>query len=221
MQESSNVMVTNKKQYVMFDLDAKDNDIWYFENSISCPNELVRFIEEMDSEEESYKRIPKWSEWRASDVESILYGYTKTGKSNIKELPIESKKIDQKTRYIINSLNMATSMCFDRYADGHSLDKSKYRIEDDIVNITKWNAGQDMGPHFDGQNGSYSLAFTMVSYLNDDYEGGEISFPNHNLLIKPKAGSVVIFPSSSEFIHEVKTIKNGTRYTRSCSVLMV
>lgn len=221
MQESSNMMVTHKKQYVMFDLDAKSNDIWYFENCISCPNEMVKFIEEMDFQEESYKRISKWSEWTASDDKNVLYGYTKTAISNIKELPIESKKIDQKTRYIINSLNMATTMCFDRYLEGHSLDKSKYRIEDDIINIKKWNVGQSMGPHFDGQDGSYSLAFTMVSYLNDDYEGGEIYFPNHNISIKPKAGSVVIFPSRSEFIHQVNTIESGTRYTRSCSILMV
>ena len=76
-----------------------------------------------------------------------------------------------------------------------------------------------MGPHFDGQDGHTNLAFSLVTYFNDDYEGGEIHFKNHNITIKPKAGSLIMFPSQEPFIHEVLSIKRGTRYMMPISVL--
>lgn len=107
---------------------------------------------------------------------------------------------------------MAFEMCTDRYLEGHKLDKSKYNLNLDNTTIKAWNEGQSMGPHFDGQDGNADLAFSLVAYINDDYEGGEISFPNHNVTVKPKAGSMIMFPSQEPYIHEVKPIISGTRY---------
>ena len=76
-----------------------------------------------------------------------------------------------------------------------------------------------MGPHFDGQDGHTDLAFSMITYLNDDYEGGEIHFKNQNVTIKPSAGSLIMFPSQEPFIHEVLPIKKGIRYMMPTSVL--
>jgi hypothetical protein len=214
-------LMDGKKQYTMFDLSAPSSDIWYWDNVISCPNELIDFIEQIDLIEDSYPRINKWQEWTASNDQNVLYGYYKTIIPESNNIQIENKRIEQKTRYIRNSISMALEMCFDRYRQGHALDPNKYVLDQNIINIKKWNVGQNMGPHADGQDGSYGLAFTMVLYLNDDYEGGEINFPNHNVMIKPRAGSLVMFPATSEFVHEVKPIVSGVRYTVPCSVLVV
>lgn len=56
------------------------------------------------------------------------------------------------------------------------------------------------------------VEYSSVFYINDDYEGGEIFFPDYNLEIKPKPGSVVFFPSNSKYIHCVKKIIKGDRY---------
>jgi signal peptidase I len=64
---------------------------------------------------------------------------------------------------------------------------------------------------------------TCTMYLNDDYEGGEITFilPNKEILdYKPKAGDVLVFPSghpellsdNGKYIHGVKTVKNKDKY---------
>jgi predicted 2-oxoglutarate/Fe(II)-dependent dioxygenase YbiX len=55
---------------------------------------------------------------------------------------------------------------------------------------------------------------SVVLYLNDDYDGGEISFPHvrNGVSIKPEAGSAIFFPSNYVFVHEVSEIKNGIRY---------
>jgi predicted 2-oxoglutarate/Fe(II)-dependent dioxygenase YbiX len=50
-------------------------------------------------------------------------------------------------------------------------------------------------------------------YLNDDYNGGELYFPQHNLEFKPPIYSFIMFPGGHENIHGVKEITEGTRYT--------
>ena len=55
--------------------------------------------------------------------------------------------------------------------------------------------------------------YSAIFYINDDYDGGEIYFPNWDIEIKPKAGSLVIFPSNDEYVHGVKEIKNLNRYS--------
>lgn len=40
--------------------------------------------------------------------------------------------------------------------------------------------------------------YTMLAYLNDDYEGGGTFFPNLDYMVKPKKGRVVIFNNLNE-----------------------
>jgi hypothetical protein len=96
-----------------------------------------------------------------------------------------------------------------------------------------------MGAHFDAQAGDRSLKYSIVLYLNDDYEGGEISFvirpydlrnpkngglkpkadaddpANKELVdftLKPKAASALIFPSTHPYKHQVHIMKSGDKY---------
>ena len=60
-----------------------------------------------------------------------------------------------------------------------------------------------------GKVGDYPL-YTFVSYLNDDYEGGEIEFPDLDIKIKPKKGMAAIFDGT--LAHKVNEVTSGTRY---------
>jgi len=200
------------KQFTMFDLQVLTPDIWYWDNALSFPEHLKEFIDQIDEYPESYSRISKWENWTASNDKDLVYGKTKTiNKANLKK-STGSDLVDKKTLYIANSFLMAFQMCTDRYLASRNLDKDNYNLNLDSVTIKAWNEGQSMGPHFDGQDGNKDLAFSLVAYVNDDYEGGEISFPNHNITVKPKAGSLIMFPSQEPYIHEVKPIVSGTRY---------
>lgn len=200
------------KQFTMFDLQVLAPDIWYWDNVLSFPEHLKEFIDQIDAYPESYSRISKWENWTASNNNDLVYGKTKTiNKANLKK-STGSDLIDKKTLYIANSFLMAFQMSTDRYLASRNLDKDNYNLNLDSVTIKAWNEGQSMGPHFDGQDGNKDLAFSLVAYINDDYEGGEISFPNHNVSVKPKAGSLIMFPSQEPYIHEVKSIISGTRY---------
>jgi predicted 2-oxoglutarate/Fe(II)-dependent dioxygenase YbiX len=54
---------------------------------------------------------------------------------------------------------------------------------------------------------------SVVYFLNDDFEGGDLFFPNLDLLIEPEAGKLVCFPSDHNYIHGVKPVTTGRRYT--------
>lgn len=66
------------------------------------------------------------------------------------------------------------------------------------------------------------FAVTCTMYLNDDYDGGGLSFLEEEsgevIHYKPKAGDVVVFPSgdpitgASRYFHGVDKISNGDKY---------
>ena len=53
--------------------------------------------------------------------------------------------------------------------------------------------------------------FSMLIYLNDDFEGGELHFPWLNYTYKPVAGDMVVFPSNHIFSHESLPIISGNK----------
>lgn len=55
-------------------------------------------------------------------------------------------------------------------------------------------------------------AVSVLIYLNDDYEGGEIEFVNFDLKIKPKAGTLILFPSNYPYKHIAHPVTSGTKY---------
>jgi hypothetical protein len=72
--------------------------------------------------------------------------------------------------------------------------------------ITAWTEGTSQKEHTDNSN-----EFTAIIYLNDDYEGGELNFPDLELSIKPIKGSVILWPGS--ITHSISTVVSGIRYT--------
>lgn len=89
--------------------------------------------------------------------------------------------------------------------------------------VVRWLPGQLQMPHADkelheGEDAGKPNDFPYYDlgslfYLNEDYEGGELYFPNQNIEIKPKRGAAYFFPGDMNYIHGVKEIKSGIRYT--------
>jgi 2OG-Fe(II) oxygenase superfamily len=54
---------------------------------------------------------------------------------------------------------------------------------------------------------------TAICYLNDDFDGGEIVVGSQQLVVKPRRGLLLAFPSDAEHLHEVLPVRSGVRYT--------
>jgi hypothetical protein len=89
--------------------------------------------------------------------------------------------------------------------------------------MVRWLPGQLQMPHadkelHDGPDAGKPNDFPYYDiaglfYINDDYEGGELYFPNQGIKFKPKAGAAYFFPGDMNYIHGVSQIKSGIRYT--------
>jgi len=54
---------------------------------------------------------------------------------------------------------------------------------------------------------------TVICYLNDEFEGGEIVFDRQQLTVRPRRGLLLAFRSDSAHTHEVLPVRRGVRYT--------
>jgi 2-oxoglutarate-Fe(II)-dependent oxygenase superfamily protein len=55
--------------------------------------------------------------------------------------------------------------------------------------------------------------YTALVYLNDNFTGGELVFPDRDVVIVPKSGLFVGFPSNHKFVHAVPNVLSGKRYS--------
>ena len=86
-----------------------------------------------------------------------------------------------------------------------------------------YGPGGHYKPHVDGEGKwvnaegltgwrkSLDRDLSVVYFLNDEFEGGELIFPALGLLIKPRAGTLVCFPSTHEYLHGVSPVTAGQR----------
>lgn len=93
--------------------------------------------------------------------------------------------------------------------------KRKFGIDEELYhenyNVLKYRTGQEYKAHYDG--GTYTKrSVSAIVYLNNNYEGGELEFPNFNIKIKPEPGMLVIFPANYAYTHIAHPVTSGTKY---------
>ena len=85
--------------------------------------------------------------------------------------------------------------------------------------IVRWLVNNGQAPHADKQlpDGTPNMYpqndISSLIYLNDDYQGGKIFFPNQKIEFKPIKNSLIFFPGDINFLHGVTTVTGGVRYT--------
>lgn len=87
------------------------------------------------------------------------------------------------------------------FQDPHADCEVEIVIEDDIATAKPF-------PNFS----SLFIEYAALVYLNDDYEGGEIFFPDHDIIIKPETNEFISFPGTRYYVHGVKEVTKGSRY---------
>jgi hypothetical protein len=83
----------------------------------------------------------------------------------------------------------------------------------------KWEPGAYARIHSDntdehGNSGAFTRSrYAGFLYLNDNFEGGLLKFPDQNIEIKPEVGMLAVFDGGFNNMHEVSLITSGVRYT--------
>lgn len=89
-----------------------------------------------------------------------------------------------------------------------------------FTDLVLWRAGRSMDRHHDNGYSDDEVymrqrAYTTVTYLNDNFTGGEgyIATENGDYINVPKKGSIVILKSTPDNAHGVNEVTSGNRIT--------
>ncbi|WP_299191990.1 2OG-Fe(II) oxygenase [uncultured Erythrobacter sp.] len=95
------------------------------------------------------------------------------------------------------------------------------KVYADTLQLVRWRPGDNQKPHADCEepdglpNRTPWRAFASIIYLNDEYEGGGIYFPDRKLKPEIKPNMLAFFPSTNHYRHGVEAVTSGLRYTIS------
>ncbi len=76
--------------------------------------------------------------------------------------------------------------------------------------VLKYGPADHYVPHQDSGPGLESRYLSVVCYLNDNFLGGETSFPGCSYTAKPKTGRAIIFPSY--YLHGSVPVIRGEKF---------
>lgn len=77
-----------------------------------------------------------------------------------------------------------------------------------FATIQRMQPGVELKSHTD-EHTDPSIRYATILYLNDEYVDGELFFQNKDLQVRPKPGSLLIFPGNEEFEHGVRHVGEG------------
>lgn len=80
--------------------------------------------------------------------------------------------------------------------------------------VSKLKPYRPMATHKDSKTEN-SNGFVCMLYINDDYEGGELSFPERDYKYKPATGDFAFYQMDEP--HSVDYVKSGIRYSMGCA----
>lgn len=93
-------------------------------------------------------------------------------------------------------------------------------VDIETLQLVRWRPGDKLDPphadaeHLDGSPHPYSNRhYSALIYLNNDFMGGEIFFPNQNFTPVIAPGMLVNFTGTLKHLHGVTEVTSGLRYT--------
>ena len=167
--------------------------------SITECNNLIKYFE-INKDKSTREHCPEASTnidtWSTFDVIDVPCGS--------KEYGIVAYAIEK----MINLYHSYT----DKFKMFHSMRKSNL-LYSHKIRLMKYNLGAKIHPHSDHDPYVYG---SCTFNLNENYEGGNFVFFRDKKTIKLKQGDALIFPADHYWVHEVKPINKGVRYSVNC-----
>ena len=150
-----------------------DPKVYYYTDAINNFDVFMQTLNELDSMEfDDNTKVNLWQKWTSSNDKDFIYGETKT--FDVDAITKVGGAVGEKSRYIYDAIMITLHNVCKDYAEAMG-DFDEPRLFP-TFNIKKYYTGMAMGAHFDQLDGDKTLRYSLVMYLNDDCEGGEISF---------------------------------------------
>jgi hypothetical protein len=185
-----------------FEIKKIDNNIILVENFIS-EKEIKDIFNIIDSISED--------DWRIEYLGNLKhFCMEKFGRDDVENLVAEGKfEITQNWEdKNFNILNTEIQLKIYKRL-GSLVEKADDSLElSGFATIQRMQEGVELKPHTD-QDTDPSIRHAAILYLNEEYSRGEIFFSNHNIELKPKPGSLLLFPGTKEYNHGVKHVGPG------------
>lgn len=173
-----------------------------------------RYINTLESNLDGSKKY-KWSEAKVTNSDVAIKKARDCVDFKYKQENLGSK--DETNSELIDlheEIYQKLKHCIDDYAKYWGINVVYY----EAFNFVKY---EGEGTHFNihaDHGPAYNCTVSAVIYINDDYVGGDLKFPRlDNLVYKPSAGDIAVFPSNYIYEHASLPMKSGTKY---CVVVM-
>jgi hypothetical protein len=152
------------------------------------------------------------AEWQSTFINNSVSGFSDKNNPEALKIFIENIKKNLLHDKVIAIENTHSKICWNITNRANSLishDGSKIKL---FHSIQRHYPGSYLQEHSD-KDSQPGIAYASVIYLNDDYNNGELYFPDRGIEIKPPARSLVIFDSGKDYVHGVRKVGEGpTRY---------
>lgn len=111
------------------------------------------------------------------------------------------------------SLWFNVASTFWQFADVYARKFHAYHHEMEKLQMLHYrNSNDHYGLHSDDDLQNTSRIFSMILYLNNVEQGGETYFPNFDLTIQPKEGTLIVFPANFVYAHAANPPTKGEKY---------
>lgn len=76
--------------------------------------------------------------------------------------------------------------------------------------LVRYSPGGHYRAHSDTGRLTTNRCYTVLCYLNDDFQGGRTQFPSLDYTVTPQCGKAILFPSS--YLHRGEPVTSGEKY---------
>jgi len=185
-----------------FEIKKIDNNIILVENFVS-KEEIKDIFDIINSVDEA--------DWRIEYLGNLKhFCMEKFGRDDVENLVAEGKfEITQNWEdKNFNILNTAIQLKIYKRLGSLVEQADKSLDLSGFATIQRMQEGVELKPHTD-QDTDPSIRHAAILYLNEEYSKGEIFFSNHNIELKPKTGSLLLFPGTKDYNHGVRHVGPG------------
>jgi Rps23 Pro-64 3,4-dihydroxylase Tpa1-like proline 4-hydroxylase len=198
------------------DYEVLDLGLVYYKNIIKNPQQLIKDIEDLDRDYTlspsiaPHTEVKPWIAWRNdSNGTNEIFCWQKFI-PQVKHVS-ESDYFRDRQIDISSQLFGALDQTLEHYSNQiYPFAAKNIKSRERTMHLLRYDKSGYLPAHQD--QGVSTRVLSVLLYLNDDYEGGEITFRHSGLTFKPEPGSVLFFPSNFLYVHEVAPITKGPRY---------